>query len=116
MFCIHCGKEIPDGSKFCQYCGKALEQGIAPEQSKNVPPDTQELHHMQHQTVQQSLSQSEPGQNQMQEQFNRGIVCPQCGGSDLKIERFTWWGGVLGAAFANRMVCKRCGHKFKLNK
>ena len=21
MFCIHCGKEIPDGSRFCQYCG-----------------------------------------------------------------------------------------------
>jgi len=24
MFCPNCGKEIPDGSKFCQYCGAKL--------------------------------------------------------------------------------------------
>ena len=22
MYCVHCGKEIPDGSEFCSYCGK----------------------------------------------------------------------------------------------
>jgi hypothetical protein len=25
MFCPNCGKEIPDGSKFCPYCGASLE-------------------------------------------------------------------------------------------
>ncbi len=32
MFCIHCGKEIEDGSKFCGYCGKPLgeEAGESP--------------------------------------------------------------------------------------
>lgn len=25
MFCIHCGKEIADGAKFCNFCGKSQE-------------------------------------------------------------------------------------------
>ena len=25
MFCPNCGKQIPDGSKFCPYCGASLE-------------------------------------------------------------------------------------------
>ncbi|SFB81769.1 DUF898 family protein [Butyrivibrio sp. YAB3001] len=30
MYCIHCGKEISDGSKFCKYCGGKLPEGNAP--------------------------------------------------------------------------------------
>ncbi len=116
MFCIHCGKEIPDESKFCQYCGNALEQVTAPEQRNEPFPDTQQLHQTQPQTIQPNVVQPSSNQNQMQEHLNRGIVCPRCGSSDLKIERFTWWGGILGATFANRMVCKKCGNKFKINK
>lgn len=26
MFCVHCGKEVPDGAKFCQHCGGSLHQ------------------------------------------------------------------------------------------
>ena len=33
MFCSNCGKEIPDGSRFCEYCGTACG---APQQSEPV--------------------------------------------------------------------------------
>lgn len=26
MFCMHCGKELPDDAKFCAACGQAVEQ------------------------------------------------------------------------------------------
>ena len=26
MFCIKCGKQIADGSKFCPYCGAAINE------------------------------------------------------------------------------------------
>jgi len=32
MFCPNCGKEIPDGSKFCPYCGAKI--AVSPEQKK----------------------------------------------------------------------------------
>ena len=24
MYCIHCGRELPDDAKFCKWCGKAV--------------------------------------------------------------------------------------------
>lgn len=29
MFCMHCGKQLEDGSRFCIYCGKPLEEAPA---------------------------------------------------------------------------------------
>lgn len=34
MFCSKCGKEIPDGSKFCPYCGAKLSLAGEPEESQ----------------------------------------------------------------------------------
>lgn len=33
MHCIHCGKNIPSDSKFCQFCGKTLPAELF----KNIP-------------------------------------------------------------------------------
>lgn len=40
MFCQHCGKEVPNGAKFCTYCGGALSAPIQSESSTptNIPP------------------------------------------------------------------------------
>ena len=35
MFCKHCGKEIPDISRFCRYCGKELDVQENAEEKKN---------------------------------------------------------------------------------
>jgi len=35
MFCPNCGKQIPDGSKFCPYCGAAVEGGLIKSQNKS---------------------------------------------------------------------------------
>ena len=34
MFCLHCGKEIPDHSSFCLGCGKAVHAGSQTEPNK----------------------------------------------------------------------------------
>jgi len=36
MFCPKCGKEVPDGSKFCPYCGTSLEGKPDKSQTQNV--------------------------------------------------------------------------------
>ncbi|MDD5667959.1 MAG: zinc ribbon domain-containing protein, partial [Actinomycetota bacterium] len=43
MFCDECGKELPDGSRFCKFCGTDLTgkpQGAGPPQGETpaVPP------------------------------------------------------------------------------
>ncbi len=120
MFCIHCGKQIPDESKFCQYCGKALTiESSEPEQQElsfsSTKPSIDAIHHHFPEKHEESLESTSTKEMSAKHQ-TIGIVCPKCGSSNLKVERFTWWGGVLGAALANRMVCKNCGNKFKLNK
>ena len=40
MYCIHCGKEIPDDCTFCIYCGKATAS--APESSPDAPSDAKQ--------------------------------------------------------------------------
>ncbi len=38
MYCIHCGKQVTDNSKFCPYCGGALPQEVKkPAQSAPTP-------------------------------------------------------------------------------
>lgn len=38
MYCIHCGKEIPDESQFCGYCGKAVPRpSVNPTPQETVP-------------------------------------------------------------------------------
>ena len=38
MYCPKCGKEIPDGSKFCTSCGSAVNTENTVHQDTNVPP------------------------------------------------------------------------------
>jgi len=33
MFCPNCGRQIPDGSKFCPYCGASLEGNVTSQSS-----------------------------------------------------------------------------------
>ena len=33
MFCMNCGKALPDGAKFCMYCGTPLGAAATPAQS-----------------------------------------------------------------------------------
>ena len=33
MYCIYCGKEVENGSKFSSYCGKSLNENQAPEKT-----------------------------------------------------------------------------------
>jgi uncharacterized membrane-anchored protein len=44
MFCPNCGKEIPDGSKFCPYCGAKLEGNVTSQSSpKESSPSNEYL-------------------------------------------------------------------------
>jgi TM2 domain-containing membrane protein YozV len=51
MFCPNCGRQIPDGSKFCPYCGASLEgesgvsqiQGVLSEEERKKKAYEEEL-------------------------------------------------------------------------
>ncbi len=34
MYCMHCGENIPDSSKFCKYCGQRVDEDTAKVQEK----------------------------------------------------------------------------------
>ncbi len=102
MFCAGCGKEIPEGANFCPNCGLKVE--AVDESPKETDGGATEEVETQEEQSQEKAIQAQ------------GIVCPNCGSSDLTIERFTWWGGILGASLANRLRCKTCGHKFRIDK
>ena len=38
MYCTHCGNQIPDQSKFCQYCGSTLSAPARPQVQAPLPP------------------------------------------------------------------------------
>lgn len=37
MFCMHCGKQLEDGSRFCMYCGNAIEAAPEPRAAEPAP-------------------------------------------------------------------------------
>lgn len=43
MYCIHCGKEIADGSQFCGFCGKSQTAAAQPGTAKSDVATTQEV-------------------------------------------------------------------------
>ena len=38
IYCLNCGKGIPDTSKFCTFCGTAIKTTDAPPVESNIPP------------------------------------------------------------------------------
>ena len=40
--------------------------------------------------------------------------CPRCGSTDYRRERWSWSGGLIGAALAKRAICNTCGSKWRL--
>ncbi len=106
MFCKKCGEQLPENARFCPQCGTEVP---ATAQAVDETPSSQTADSP-------GVVPPPPQQQASQSTSSQGIVCPKCGSADLKIERFTWWGGVLGAALANRLSCRSCGHKFKINR
>ena len=105
MKCPRCGKKIPEDALFCPECGTKISRVDAYSESASTE-DSKEKESAKEPGGASSSKGNQPGQ---------GVICPNCGSANLSIERFTWWGGMLGAAIANRLKCKDCGHKFKLS-
>ena len=40
MFCVHCGTENPDDSRFCSSCGQTIQSGQLPQSRGMLPSDT----------------------------------------------------------------------------
>ncbi|HET7145161.1 MAG TPA: hypothetical protein VFI68_14170 [Anaerolineales bacterium] len=38
--------------------------------------------------------------------------CPNCGQSNAKKIRYTWWGGALGPAIFSHVKCQNCGTEY----
>lgn len=89
MFCHNCGKQIPDGTRFCHYCGVAQDGGQSASASA-APPPVQPQPKPQ-QAVWQAQSQSAPQQTAWQAQSQ---AAPQQAAGQ---ERERVLPGILGA-------------------
>ncbi len=38
MYCVHCGKEIEDNSRFCEYCGKKVPEELVQQEQQEYTP------------------------------------------------------------------------------
>ena len=43
MFCVQCGKNIPDDSKFCMFCGASSQQSIKVVGDRLIPANSMAL-------------------------------------------------------------------------
>lgn len=43
MKCLYCENEIPDGSRYCNFCGKSLEQGVSTASTDVTDPQDNNL-------------------------------------------------------------------------
>lgn len=127
MFCINCGKEIPDGIKFCNYCGVAVRQsksapsqpefeGIMDDADLTLPNDMQKSI-VQQATFQQpsGSQQAEPPIDSQKEDLNEGgkkkalhilaiiclllIIIALIGGIAILV-KLIWDMGILGVSNA----------------
>ena len=123
MICPNCKKEISDDSKFCPFCGAPTAQEKEPtieieqegeSKTATAKPEA-ETSKAETSTEEAPKTENEP-KSSPQQPVTKGIVCPCCGSDNLSIERFNWWGGLVGAAIANRMKCNDCGCKFRIKR
>lgn len=40
MYCIHCGKEIPDDAEFCTFCGKSVSDRLPGQEGAQAAPQS----------------------------------------------------------------------------
>jgi len=40
---------------------------------------------------------------------NGWVPCPSCGGTDITMPSFTWWGGAIGHRILSHVKCNGCG-------
>jgi transposase-like protein len=40
------------------------------------------------------------------------VRCPSCGGDQIKVPSFTWWGGAIGHRIIHHVICRSCGKGF----
>ncbi len=101
MFCINCGAQLPDGSKFCDMCGTKQIDRSAPAQSYSqpVPPVYSQPAQPQQNYAQPQMNYSQPqSQPQMDYSQPKGFA-PQISGSLLlEAGEFTCFlgGGPIG--------------------
>ena len=74
MYCVKCGKEIPNGSKFCGYCGGAQPQPYAPAVQQPYVPASQQP--VRRQPMPQPPSR--PPQRPKKQKGKKGIVISIC--------------------------------------
>ncbi|MGN0687558.1 MAG: tetratricopeptide repeat protein [Oscillospiraceae bacterium] len=75
MFCMNCGYELPDNSKFCNNCGTPVDGAQTPEKTIEIPKlkpnefveiSREQLHEKQEQCDRQSASAAQPAQQTAQ--------------------------------------------------
>ncbi len=106
MFCINCGAQLPDGSKFCDMCGAKQVDRSAQAQgySQPVPPVYSQPVQPQQNYAQPQMDYSQPQQNYAQPQMDyaqpqaRGFAPQANGNLLLEAGEFTCFlgGGPIG--------------------
>lgn len=77
MFCINCGKEIPDGALFCISCGQKVDEGVAQQVAEQAQSAQQPIQQQVSQPIQQQVMRPAPQvapQNVSQEQNNKKLI------------------------------------------
>lgn len=119
MFCIHCGKEIPDGSVFCTYCGKRVgteEEGQHKKETDSQKKSTDSAMGILREVVSfgQELINEDPGDK-------NNVVCPFCkegncepitkNVTEVTNDGYKWGSGCCGLVLLGPfgLLCGLCG-------
>lgn len=135
MYCLKCGKELPEGSQFCPSCGNRVSPPETPPQTQDLTGRDQDIPLAGQQSTPPESQQSPPPMP------NEEIKCPKCGatGCTPQYKQNVSGGGYgccsggLGALILGPLgllcgacgrstkttntlvwICPKCGHEFRV--
>lgn len=127
MFCPKCGKQLPDGAKFCSGCGSVLDAPrTGPQKPAGQKPAWQDIAKRSSEKLRKP-AKPKPASGGSAPQGSKGLlgmedgVCPDCGSHDCEVQlqqntttsgsSYNCLGGACGAILAGPfgLLCGLCG-------
>jgi len=142
MYCIKCGKELPEGAQFCPHCGNSVSPPIEPPPLQTASGPNQDIPSTEQQTTLTAPPKVTPTapQQTVPPVPNEEIKCPKCGAvgcvpqykQNVSGGGYGCCQGVLGSLILGPLgllcgacgrsvkttnnlvwICPKCGHEFK---
>ena len=79
MLCKHCGAQIQDVSRFCNFCGKSVDEPAEEEEKSVLPVEAVESEDEVEEEIEIEETEADQAEETVEEEPEKAEVCPVCG-------------------------------------